>query len=116
VRRREFITLLGGAAAARPVVARAQQSKRIAVLLGGVATATTGQANLKTFVQGLHKLGWVNGENLQIEARYSAGDKNLIEAYASDLVGLFRPDILVTATTANLAALQRAQNGKRAGY
>ena len=105
--RRQFIALLGGAAAAWPVVARAQQSKRIAVLLGGVATATTGQANLKTFVQGLHKLGWVNGENLQIEARYSAGDKNLIEAYASDLVGLFRPDILVTATTANLAALQR---------
>jgi putative ABC transport system substrate-binding protein len=106
--RREFIALLGGATAAWPVAARAQQRKRVGVLLGGLAASATGQANLRTFVQGLRKLGWIEGENVQIEARYSAGDKNLIEAYASDLVGLFKPDVLLTATTANLAAVQRA--------
>src|SRR5262245_286255 len=109
IRRREFITLLGGAAAAWPLAAHAQQSgKRIGVLLGGVANASTGQDNLAILVQGLHKLGWVNGENVQIETRYSAGDRSLVQAYASDLVALLKPDVLFAATTANLAALQRA--------
>jgi len=108
VRRREFITLLGGAAVAWPVAVRAQSTKRIGVLLGGAANASTGQDNLEILVHGLHKLGWVNGENLQVEARYSAGDGRLVQAYASDLVALLKPDALFAATTANLAALQRA--------
>src|SRR5262245_52787164 len=107
MRRRDFITLLGGAAFAWPVAARAQSAKRIGVLLGGVANASTGQDNLAILVQGLHKLGWVNGENVQIETRYSAGDGSLVQAYALDLVALLKPDVLFAAT-ANLAALQRA--------
>jgi putative ABC transport system substrate-binding protein len=76
--------------------------------MDGVATASVGRNNLSSFVQGLRKLGWVDGENIRIEVRWNAGDRNLIEAYASDLVGLFKPDILLAASTANLAALQRA--------
>jgi putative ABC transport system substrate-binding protein len=108
MRRRDVIKVISGAAAAWPLVARAQQPKRVGVLMDGVATASVGQTNLTTFVQGLRKLGWVDGENMRIEVRWSAGDRSLIEAYASDLVGLFKPDVLVAASTANLAALQRA--------
>jgi putative ABC transport system substrate-binding protein len=108
MRRREFLSLVGGAAAAWPLAARAQQPKRVGVLSGAAATATTGQANLATFVLGLRKLGWIDGENVRIEVRWSAADRSLIEAYASDLVGLFKPDVVLTATTANLAALWRA--------
>jgi putative ABC transport system substrate-binding protein len=60
------------------------------------------------FIQGLQRLGWIDGENIRIEVRWSAADPRLMEAYASDLVGLFRPDVLLSVTTANLLALQRA--------
>jgi putative ABC transport system substrate-binding protein len=106
--RREFITLLSGVIAAWPLAARAQQPKRIGVLMDGVATSSVGQTNLSFFVQGLRKLGWIDGENIRIEVRWNAGDRSLIEAYGSDLVGLFKPDVLLAASTANLAALQRA--------
>jgi len=59
-------------------------------------------------VQGLRKLGWIDGENVRIEVRWSGADRTLINAYASDLVGLFKPDVIFTVTSANLAALQRA--------
>jgi putative tryptophan/tyrosine transport system substrate-binding protein len=108
MKRREFITLLGGAAAACPLAARAQQLKRLGVLSGAAASTAAGQKNLTDFVQGLQRLGWIDGENIRIEVRWSAADPRLIEAYASDLVGLFKPDVLLSATTANLAALQRA--------
>jgi putative ABC transport system substrate-binding protein len=107
MKRRESITLVGGACAAWPVAARGHLATRIGVLLGSVANASTGQDNLSIFVQGLRKLGWVNGENLQIEARYSAGDRSLVEAYASDLVTLLKPDVLFAPTTANRVALRR---------
>jgi putative ABC transport system substrate-binding protein len=108
MQRREFITLLGGTVTAWPLAARAQQPKRVGVLMDGVATGSVGQANLSSFLQGLRKLGWIDGENMRIEVRWNAGDRSLIEAYASDLVGLFKPDVLLAASTANLAALQRA--------
>jgi putative ABC transport system substrate-binding protein len=107
MRRRDFITVLGGAAAL-PLVARAQQPKRVGVLSGAAAAPSPGQANLTTFMLGLRKLGWIDGENIRVEVRWSAADRSLIDAYASDLVGLFKPDVLLTATTANLAALKRA--------
>ena len=112
IRRRVFITLLGGAAAAWPLAARAQQSehiRRIGVLSGAAAsTGGAGQKNVTDFVRGLQKLGWVDGENIRIEIRWSAADPRLIEAYASDLVGLFKPDVILSATSANLTALRRA--------
>src|SRR5262249_7061484 len=68
----------------------------------------TGQSQVATFVQGLRKLGWIEGQNLQAEVRWTAADLTLIEAYATDLVGLFKPDVLLSYSTANLLALQRA--------
>jgi putative ABC transport system substrate-binding protein len=109
MQRREFITLLGGTVTAWPLAARAQQPKRVGVLMDGVATGSVGQANLSSFLQGLRKLGWIDGENMRIEVRWNAGDRSLIEAYASDLVGLFKPDVL-------LAARHRKSGCPAAGY
>jgi putative ABC transport system substrate-binding protein len=109
MQRRKFITLLGGAVAAWPLAARAQQQpKRLGVLMNGVATDAEPQSRLTTFVQGMRKLGWMDGQTLRTEVRWGAGDVNRIEAYATDLVELLRPDVLLAATSLNLVALQRA--------
>jgi putative ABC transport system substrate-binding protein len=108
LQRRTFLTLLGGGAAAWPLAARAQQVKRVGVLMNGAATDPTGQSNLAAFLLGLRKLGWIDGQNLRVEVRWGADDLTRMEAYATDLVGLFKPDVLLTSTTGNLAALQRA--------
>jgi putative ABC transport system substrate-binding protein len=111
MKRRDFITLLGGAAAAWPLAARAQQdSKRLGVLMTSTATDPTMQSQLATFVEGLRKLGWIEGQNLRTEVRWAAANPSLIQAYANDLVGLFKPDVLLAHTTANLTALQGATN------
>jgi len=107
MRRREFITLLGGAAAAWPLVARAQQTKRVGVLMSRAPTEPW-QSELAIFMRGLRELGWIEGQNLQTEVRWSAYDPRLIEAYATDLVGLFKPDVLLSQSSVNLVALQRA--------
>ena len=107
LQRRDFIALLGGAAAAWPLAARAQQSKRLAVLMSRTATEPW-QSELRIFMQGLRELGWIEGQNLQTEVRWSAGDPSLIQAYAIDLVGLFKPDVLLSQSSVNLVALQRA--------
>src|SRR5262245_18270815 len=107
MRRREFVGLIGGAAA-WPLMARAQQPKRVGVLMSRAASNPTSQSQLTIFMQGMRKLGWIEGQNLQIEVRWSAGDPSRIEAFATDLVGLFKPDVLLGSSTANLAALQRA--------
>jgi putative ABC transport system substrate-binding protein len=106
--RREFITLAVALAAACPGRARAQQAKRLGVLMNGSETEPGGQANLALLVEGLRRLGWISGQNALIETRFSAGDPTRMEAYAHDLVGLLRPDVLMAASTPNLAALQRA--------
>jgi putative tryptophan/tyrosine transport system substrate-binding protein len=92
MKRRAFIALLGGAAG-WPLAARAQEVKRLGVLWGSVATDPTEQSHLRIFMQGLRKLGWIDGQNLQIEVRWSASDLRLMEAYATDLVRLFKPDV-----------------------
>src|SRR5215831_2621506 len=106
IKRRDFITLLGGAAA-WPLAARAQGRKRLGVLMGKVATERW-QSLLTIFRQEMGKRGWIEGENLETQVRWSAGDPTLIQAYATDLVGLFKPDVLLSQSSANLAALQRA--------
>jgi putative ABC transport system substrate-binding protein len=108
MQRREFLTLLGGAAASWPLVAHAQQPKRVGVLMSRAASDPTSQSQLTIFRQGMRKLGWIEGQNLQTEVRWTAADPSLIQAYATDLVGLFKPDVLLSASTSNLAALQRA--------
>ena len=107
IRRREFLTLLGGAAASWPLVAHAQQPKRVGVLMSRVATEPW-LSQLTIFMQGMRKLGWIEGQNLQTEVRWSAYDPSLIQAYATDLVGLFKPDVLLSQSSVNLVALQRA--------
>src|SRR5215510_1173702 len=105
--RRSFLTLLGASAAAWPLAARGQQPKRVGVLMSRAATEPW-LSDLTIFMQGMRKLGWIEGQNLQTEVRWSASDPSLIQAYATDLVGLFKPDVLLSESSVNLAALQRA--------
>ena len=109
MKRREFITLLGGAVAAWPLAARAQQAepmRRIGVLMYWTADDAEGQARLAAFAQALQQLGWSDGRNLRIDTRWaSAAD---IRRYAAELVAL-APDVLVAATgTATTASLLEA--------
>jgi putative ABC transport system substrate-binding protein len=107
MRRREFIAGLGSTAA-WPVVGRAQQPRRVGVLMNGTQRPLT-ESYLATFLEGLRKLGWIEGQNLRVETRWSAGDVNLIRGYAAELAQ-WKPDVLLAASSANLAALQRATN------
>src|SRR5262245_49971283 len=91
LQRREFIILLGGAAAAWPLAARAQQPdrvRRIGVLMGLASDDAEGQARLAAFHQGLQQLGWTVGRNVQIDYRWGAADTERIRKYAAELVAL----------------------------
>jgi putative ABC transport system substrate-binding protein len=108
MRRREFITGLGSAAAC-PVVARAQQPelmRRIGVLMSSAADVPQGQAHVKAFQQGLKQLGWTDGANVRIDVR-SSSDPNSAFKYAAELVAL-SPDVLVAFASLSVEALQRA--------
>ena len=107
--RREFITLLGGAAA-WPLAARAQQGervRRIGWLNSGDENDPRAKANVSAFTQALAGLGWTEGRNVRMELRWGGGDANRIRAVAQELVGL-QPDIIVTSSTPTTVALQRA--------
>jgi putative tryptophan/tyrosine transport system substrate-binding protein len=109
MRRREFITLLGGAAAAPvlwPRAAHADQLKRVGVLMNNVATNLYSQAYMTAWAQQLSKLGWIDGQNLHIEYRWNEGNAALARSYAAELVAL-APDVILSSSTANLIALQR---------
>jgi putative tryptophan/tyrosine transport system substrate-binding protein len=98
VKRRQFISLLGGAAA-WPLAARAQQGQRVrrVCILEGVSADTPGaKTRYATFLEGLQQLGWTAGRNVQIEVRYAEGDEAAMRKYAAELVAL-APDVLVTA-------------------
>jgi putative ABC transport system substrate-binding protein len=106
VKRREFITLLGGAAATWPVGASAQgeRMRRIGALIGFAETDSYGQASANAFRQGLEQLGWVEGRNIRIDYRFAAGDPVLYKTYADELVGL-RPGRLRRADDGEMAWL-----------
>ena len=109
MRRREFITLLGGAAA-WPLAARAQQrerKRRIGVLMNFTSDDPVSQDRLAALVQGLQELGWTVGRNLQIDYRWGAGNVERYRTFAAELVAL-TPDVLVTAGAPAVEALQRA--------
>jgi putative tryptophan/tyrosine transport system substrate-binding protein len=108
VRRRNFIALVG-AAAAWPLAARAQQPervRRIGVLMG-TADDRDGQARVTALKQGLQELGWTDGRNIQIEARFAGADGDRIRAHTAELVAL-APDVLVGQTTPVIRALRQA--------
>jgi putative ABC transport system substrate-binding protein len=107
MRRREFITLLGGAAAAWPLAARAQQGermRRVGVLTNLAQTDSEGRARDEAFVQGLRQLDWTEGDNLRIDRRWTAGDAERGRQYATELVAL-APDVIVTTGSAGLIPL-----------
>jgi putative ABC transport system substrate-binding protein len=98
MKRRQFITLVG-AAAAWPLTARAQQgdrTRRIGVLAQGAANDPETAARLTSFAQGLQELGWSVGRNARIEYRWAGGDETLIRKYAAELVAL-APDVILAA-------------------
>ena len=109
MRRREFITLLGGAAA-WPLAARAQQAervRRIGVLMNFSADDAEGQARLAAFRQGLQQAGWSVGGNIRIDYRWAADDAELFRKYAAELVAL-APDVILASGNPSVAALQQA--------
>ena len=98
MKRREFITLLGGAAAAWPLAARAQQRermRRIGLLLNLGSDDQEGQTRNAAFLQALQELGWTVGRNIRIDYRWGAGNAELYRKHAADLVAL-APDIILT--------------------
>src|SRR5262245_47508457 len=108
MRRREFITLLGGAAT-WPLAAHAQQPGRmrlIGVLVGYAESDPAAQSYVAAFRGALEKLGWTEGNSLRIELRWSTGDANRIRTFAKELVDL-RPDVILSITTPATAAVQR---------
>ena len=107
-KRREFITLVGGAAM-WPLAARAQQGermRRIGVLMSMPADDPEGQARLTGFLQGLQELGWTAGRNARIDYRWAADDAGRPK-YAAELVAL-TPDVILASTSPSVAALQQA--------
>jgi putative ABC transport system substrate-binding protein len=110
MRRREFITLLGGATAAWPLAARAQQVKRvprIGVLFGLAANDSLGKAAIAAFVHELQQLGWADGRNVQIEYRWGGGNADDLRKYALELVTL-APDVLVATGGTSIGPLLHA--------
>ena len=96
MRRREFITLLGGAAAG-PLAARAQQAERmqrIGVLMNLAADDAEGQGRVAAFQQALQQLGWTDGRNVRIDYRWAAGDTGRFQRYAEELLAL-APDVVL---------------------
>jgi len=107
MRRRDVITLVGGAAVMWPLAARAQQpqrTSRIGVLMGYAESDREGQANIAAFQGGLQKLGWTEGRNIRIDTRWAAADADLMQRFAKELVAL-QPDLILSQNTPTTAAM-----------
>ncbi len=108
MRRREFITLLGGAAATWPLAARAQQGermRRIGVLMAYADESDSeGQAFVAAFREGLQKLGWTEGRNIRIDTRWAVLKTEAMQRFAKELVAL-QPDLILSQNTPTTAAL-----------
>ena len=101
MKRREFITLMGGAAVAWPLAARAQQPDRMRRIgaLAGIEDDGEGRARFASFQQGLQQLGWTHGRNVQIDYRFGGGDADNIRKHAAELAVL-APDVILAAGAA----------------
>src|SRR5258708_11070997 len=110
MKRRQFVTLLGGAAVAWPLGARAQQPdemRRIGALMGYAESDLEAQACVTAFVQGFKELGWIVGRNVSIDYRFGAGNADRMRAYAEELVGP-PPAVMLAHPSPVMAALQQA--------
>jgi putative tryptophan/tyrosine transport system substrate-binding protein len=110
MRRRAFITLLGGAAAAWPLAARAQQPDRvrhIGVLMTAAVADPEAQARLAAFQQEMRQLGWVVGRNVRIDSRWGGSDAESIRRYAAELVAL-APDVILATGSLSVGPLLQA--------
>jgi putative ABC transport system substrate-binding protein len=110
LKRRDFITLLGGAAVAWSVAARAQQPdrvRRVGVLMNLAVGDPEGEARIAAYVQALQRLGWSEGRNLRIDYRWAADDAGAFHRYAEELLAL-APDVILAAATPGVQALQQA--------
>jgi putative tryptophan/tyrosine transport system substrate-binding protein len=110
LRRREFITLLGSAAAAWPVAARGQQwdrMRRVGILMNLAADDPVSKARATAFAQGLQDLKWIDGQNVQIVYRWAAGKADLFDRYAAELVAL-APDVIVPSGGAAVSPVLNA--------
>jgi len=108
MRRRDFISLVGGVTA-WPIAARAQQPagmRRVGVLLNLFESDVEGRRLVAVFQEGLAQLGWADGRNLRIDYRWASGDVDRIRAFAKELV-VMSPDIIVAYATRSVVALQR---------
>ena len=110
MRRREFVTLLGGATAAWPLAARAQQPermRRIGALIGTAANDAEGQARIAAFLQGLQELHWIVGRNARVDIRWTGGNPADTRKYAAELVALM-PDVILASGSSVLRPLLEA--------
>src|SRR3954470_8583965 len=110
MRRREFITLLGGAALVLPLAARAQQPQRVrrlGFLTSQAADDPVSHAYMAAFLQGLQELGWTVGRNMRIDYRWSATDAERKRRYAAELIAL-APDVILATGDSNTGPLLQA--------
>jgi putative ABC transport system substrate-binding protein len=110
MQRREFITLIGGAAVAWPVAARAQQADRVR-LVGSLNILAEddpeSRLRIAAFKQGMQELGWTEGGNVRIETRWAGGDDGLVRKYAAELAAL-APDVILTSGSVTVRPMQQA--------
>ena len=110
IARRQFISALGGTAFAWPLVTHAQQGergRRIGALFGAAPDDPNSQAEYAAFVQGLHQLGWTDGRNVHVDARWSAGNASNTRKYAAELVAL-APDVILAVGSVSPGPLLHA--------
>jgi putative ABC transport system substrate-binding protein len=110
MRRREFITLLGGAAAAWPLTVRAQQGdrmRRVGIITSGAGEESETKARITAFLQEIKHLGWAEGRNVRIDMRASAGNPGVARRYAAELVA-FAPDVILASGGSTIAPLLEA--------
>ena len=110
MKRRDFVTLVGGAAAAWALAARAEQPdrvRRVGVLVNLGADDAEGRARYAAFRQGLQQLGWTDGRNVRIDYRWYAGNADAARTHAAELVAL-APDVILAEGSPSVAALRSA--------